>query len=598
MNAGGKANGLIRLQQLGVRVPEGFVVAAGEDLSAATIGGLLRDLVARSGCDALAVRSSGAREDGAERSLAGLFESELDVAPTVDAVIEAIGRCRGSARSARAQAAGATEECPAVLVQEMIRPRWSGVLFTRDPRDGSATPLVELVEGHLCRLVDGSQPDLRESLTEAGRQALESRLGVDDVAELASLASTAESAIGGPADLEWAIDSRGAVALQVRPMTGPAGPSRGTGTVLVPMDRMHAAALPTAVRRHDKVTLRLLAEELGIPISEGFVMLCEDLGDTAGVAAAAERIAGWGEFIAVALWPFRWRGKIVRTFGEGPSALSCLRGAVEALDGHQGWAAFLLKELQPTARTGVAVRVAGEGRDEVVVEIIHGHFITKGIANASSYRLAPGGEPLSMRLGAQTSMAAVMRGAIRQVPVSGPAELSHEEMALIDAHVRKLSVAHPGAGIEFGFTPAGDFFLVDLYVGASVAPLSRRDDVICEGRVSGRIHRVQLDEDAVAASIERHVHDVREAGTETSAEPTIIVAQRPFHLLDQLVYAADPGTLGMVFEEGALLCHLAVVMREHGVPGLILPGVLDAFVDGERVVLDVPPGGAPTLRRS
>ncbi|HRI06526.1 MAG TPA: PEP/pyruvate-binding domain-containing protein [Nannocystaceae bacterium] len=598
MNIGGKAQGLARLRDQDVRVPMGFVVSAGEEPSAATIGALLDEVVARSGCAALAVRSSGTREDGEHRSLAGLFESILNVAPTVEAVLEAIGRCRRSGRSSRAQEAGAAEECPAVLVQEMVRPIWSGVLFTHDPRDGSATPRVELVEGHLGRLVDGSKPDLGVSLTGEGPRALTARIGVEGLAELESLAAAAERAMGGPADIEWAIDSRGALALQARPMTGLAGPAHGTGTVLVPVDRKHAEALPAAVRRHDKVTLRLLADELGIPISTGFVMLCESLEDPAGLTAVAEQIAEWGEFIAVALWPFRWQGKIVRKIGEGAAALACLRGAVDALHGHGGWAAFLLKELQPTARTGVAVRVVDEGRDEIVVDIVHGHFATKGIAGASSYRLAPGGEPRSTRLGVQASMAVVAGGIVRQEPVFGPAELSREEMALIDASVRKLAIHHPRAGIEFGFTPDGEFFLVDLYEGAGVAPSSSRDDVICEGHIVGRVRRIDLDDLAVAASIERHVHDTRAAGADAGTEPTIIVAQRPFHVLDQLVYAARPGTLGMLFEEGALLCHLAVVMREHGVPGLIAPGVREMFVDGDRVALDVRPGVTPTVGRT
>ena len=598
MSAGGKAQGLARLREQGVTVPDGFVVPAGDLPSTASIGELLQGLVARSGCDAVVVRSSGAREDGEHRSLAGLFESVLDVEPTVAAVMDALDRCRRSGRSARAREAGVGEDCPAVLVQEMVRPLWSGVLFTHDPRDGSATPLLELVEGHLGRLVDGSQPDLRVSLDEDGRRAVMERVGAEGLAALDSLAAAAERAVGGPADVEWALAARGLIALQGRPMTGFDGPTSGTGTSLIPVDRAHAEHLPAAVRRHDKVTLRLLAEELEIPISSGFVMVCERLDDTAGLAAAAEQIAGWGEFIAVALWPFRWQGKIVRKIGAGGAALACLRRAADALDGHRGWAAFLLKELQPTARTGVAVRVVDEERDEVVVDIVHGHFATKGISGATSYRLGPGGEVRTVRLGTQTSMAVVSNGETRQEPVTVPPALTPEELVLIDAIVRKLAAHHPQAGIEFGSTPVGEFFLVDLYEGAAVAPRSRRDDVICEGHVVGRVRLVELDEHAIADSIDRHVHDAREAGEHSDADPTIVVAQRPFHVLDQLVYAARPGTLGMVFEEGALLCHLAVVMREHAVPGLILPGVREMVTDGDRVVLDVRPGATPTLRKA
>ncbi len=53
----------------------------------------------------------------------------------------------------------------------------------------------------------------------------------------------------------------------------------------------------------------------------------------------------------------------------------------------------------------------------------------------------------------------------------------------------------------------------------------------------------------------------------------------------------------MVFEEGSLLCHLAVVMREHAVPGFILPNVRQEVADGELAVLDAAAGSAPTLRK-
>lgn len=598
MSAGGKALGLSRLKALGIAVPDGFVIAAGEQPSIAALDALLQALVARAGCDALAVRSSGAREDGEVRSLAGLFESALNVDPTVPATLDAIARCRRSGSSVRAREAGAAEDCPAVLVQEMVRPKWSGVLFTHDPRDGTATPLVEMVHGHLGRLVDGGKPDLRMSFDAEGRRVIAERIGAEGLAGLTTLALAGERAVGGPADIEWAIGSRGLVALQARPMTGLAGPTPGNGIELIPCNRAQKWRLPAGVRQHDKVTLRLLAEELEIPISVGFVMVCEHLDDAPGLATAAARIADWGEFIAVSLWPFRWQGKIVRKIGEGIAALTCLREVTGALVGHRGWVALLLKELQPTARTGVAVRMGDDTRDEIIIDIVHGHFATKGIAGATSYRLGPGGELLSVRKGIQTSMAVVRRGVTMQEPVDGPAMLTQTELALVDGVVRKLAVHHPGAGIEFGFTPSGEFFLVDLYEGAGVAPRSPRDDVICEGHIVGRVRRVDLDEHAISASIDRHVHDAREANERNGAEPTVIVAQRPFHVLDQLVYAARPGTLGMVFEEGALLCHLAVVMREHGVPGLIMPGAREQFIDGERVILDARPGSAPILRRA
>lgn len=590
---GGKAAGLFRLRNAGIIVPEGFVVLAGEEPSEGEIAEALRVLVERSGCTTVAVRSSASAEDGGIRSLAGLFESVLDVDASPARVLEAIAKCRASGRSVRAEAAKAAEQLPAVLVQEMVQPEWSGLLFTRDPRNGAGHAVLEVVRGHLRALVDGAPPDLHVSLDEHGRHAAAALIGSDALDALDDLARRAEETVGGPADVEWALTKCSVVALQARPITGIHGATVQQGVKLVPVDHVHASQLPDVVRRHDKVTLRLLAEELDIPISRGFIAVGLN-PEARDIARVAESLRSWGELIAVMLEPFRWREKIIRRFGEGPTAEACLRGIIGDINGHDGWFAFLLKELQPTARTGIATRLED---GDVMAEIAHGHFIGKGIADATTYRIGSGGVVRTVRLGKQTTQAVVEGGKVRQEPVDGPPELTPVELEQVFEITQKLAKHHPKAGIEFGYTPAGEFFLVDLYENDAVAPRSMRDDVICEGRIVGRVQYVAHDPNDMRASIDRHIHNTRGAAGDSNAEPVILVAQRPFHVLDEIVYSAPHGALGMVFEEGSLLCHLAVVMREHGVPGFLLPNVREVVAEGDRVVLDATPGEVPTLRK-
>lgn len=592
-NLGGKAAGLFRLKSVGVMVPDGFVVIANAIPSAEEITNCLQHLFERTAYSTLAIRSSVAREDGSDRALAGLFESLLDVEATPAKVLEGVTKCRQSAQSVRAKAANATEFLPAVIVQEMIVPSWSGLLFTRDPRDGSANAMVEIVKGHLRDLVDGAAPNLRARLDVEGKKAVAGLVGDDNVEALERLARNAEMAVGGPTDVEWALCSRGLIALQARPMTALRGPCEKPGIELVAVNRTNIERLPAQLRQHDKLSLRLLADTLGIPISRGFVALCwkpveED------ITAVAHALRSWGEFIAVLLVPFRWNGKIVRRFGEGPIAEVCLGQIVADLDGHDAWFALLLKELQPTARTGIAVRL-DDG--DSLVEILHGHFISKGIAGATTYRLGASGVVRSVRLGNQSSQAVVERGEIRHESVATSPELTPAERVQIVDIVHRLAPYHPRAGIEFGYTPSGEFFLVDLYESRAVAPSSSRDDVICEGSVVGRVQYIDHDPAAIRASIERHVHNARMVAADDSREPVILVARRPVHVLDEIVYSAPRGTLGMVFEEGSLLCHLAVVMREHAVPGFILPNVRLCVTDGERVALEIISGFPPILRK-
>ena len=83
----------------------------------------------------LAIRSSATAEDSAAASFAGAYETLLGV--SADRVVDAIGRVRASAVSDRVEAytraIGVHAGEVAVVVQEMIRAEYAGVLFTVSP---------------------------------------------------------------------------------------------------------------------------------------------------------------------------------------------------------------------------------------------------------------------------------------------------------------------------------------------------------------------------------------------------------------------------------------------------------------------------------
>lgn len=84
-----------------------------------------------------AVRSSSELEDQAESAMAGLFETFLRV--PAGEVTERIGDCLASARAERVRAFAAARGLPlagamTVIVQEMVEPELSGVLFTVNPQ--------------------------------------------------------------------------------------------------------------------------------------------------------------------------------------------------------------------------------------------------------------------------------------------------------------------------------------------------------------------------------------------------------------------------------------------------------------------------------
>lgn len=148
----------------------------------------------------------------------------------------------------------------AVVVQRMVAPRVSGVLFTRDPADPATdTMLVEanwgLGESVVSGLVtpdhyemDGAslavktmrvaRKQLQVELAEGGPRQVEvppplQEIPCLDAAQLRRLCETGkriEEGFGRPQDVEWAFDGEGALqVLQARPITALRSPGRPAG---------------------------------------------------------------------------------------------------------------------------------------------------------------------------------------------------------------------------------------------------------------------------------------------------------------------------------------------------------------------------------
>lgn len=221
---GGKAAGLGQLFADGANVPEGVVLPATANGAAASERlAMLADGAAKLGEGPFAVRSSGLAEDGAMRSLAGMFESVLNVPPAD--IPAAARRVLASASVERASALEATNTGMAVIVQRMVSPAAAGVALTADPVTGDReTCIVSAVRGLGERLVSGAavgdEWEVRGSTAIARRQP-EAAIGAAQATAVASEARRIAAARRAPQDVEWAIDERGTLwILQARPMTG------------------------------------------------------------------------------------------------------------------------------------------------------------------------------------------------------------------------------------------------------------------------------------------------------------------------------------------------------------------------------------------
>nr|BFE57923.1 hypothetical protein GCM10020063_024490 [Dactylosporangium thailandense] len=291
---GGKAHALGRLLRAGFPVPDGFVIVGPVDAGA---------IASRLGDRPVAVRSSGLAEDSAGASFAGQYDTMLNVPrDNVAAVVE---RCAAGTERARdyGRHLGIAARPVPVLVQEMVDADTAGVLFTRDPRDGRDTVVIEAARGLGDALVSGRvQPD-DDCLSPAERE------------RLAALGRRCADFFGGPQDVEWAIADGRAWVLQSRPITtlgASAGRASGPVRIVRSVDDFGR------VRRGDVLVCRT-TDPAWTPL---FRVVAAVVTETGGVLCHAAIVAR--EF------------GIPAVVGVGPSIRRFTDGSVVTVDGAAG----------------------------------------------------------------------------------------------------------------------------------------------------------------------------------------------------------------------------------------------------------------------
>lgn len=183
----------------------------------------------RLGGGAVAVRSSACAEDSEAASFAGQQETYLNVSGAAE-VCSRVVECWASFFSERAlfyrSRKGSLDDLAmAVVVQKMVEPEKSGVVFSVDPiqrrRDRMIVEAVvglgeQVVSGEVTPdhyVVDRAGTVVRERLVDGGV------LVAEELCRLAELARALEEHFGAPQDVEWAIEGGEVYLLQSRPVT-------------------------------------------------------------------------------------------------------------------------------------------------------------------------------------------------------------------------------------------------------------------------------------------------------------------------------------------------------------------------------------------
>lgn len=227
---GSKAANLARLRRAGFPVPPGFVITTEARRTDPVPSAEIERAYRKISLDKTksAVRSSATAEDLPGLSFAGQYDSFLNIS-SLDELMAAIGRCRNSLNSERAQAylrrSGLAPESAemAVVVQQMIPADVSGVIFTANPLNGLRCQLlVNAVRGTGEAMVSGKTQPVQVVIeksglaTSAGQASL---LSARMEKDLAKTAVRIERFFGGPQDVEFAFAGDRLHVLQARPAT-------------------------------------------------------------------------------------------------------------------------------------------------------------------------------------------------------------------------------------------------------------------------------------------------------------------------------------------------------------------------------------------
>jgi hypothetical protein len=543
----------------------------------------------------LAVRSSGLSEDSMTGSQAG-ENLTLFVRPVLQELAEALVRVALSGRNQLG-----------VVVQPMIQAHWSGVAFSLNPLDFSKDELVvEWVQGAGEKLVSGVADPCRVSLPlqESVVAVPTADIAASTFEELRASVSTLGRALDCPVDVEWVIGPNGRLVLvQVRPVVLP--PS-GEQVLDAPSD---FTQLPSIVSSHPKLALRRLAAETGVPMGSACVVvrrLQRELQSSA-TNAMSRHVAAKS---IVLLHPRRLGSKVVREFGalnEGAIEYfteGCRRYAVRdypassraqesvervlKLGSERNWVpVVIVQDVLCADATGIARRIG----EETLVEIAQGHFVPKGAVETCVFARGTDHAVQPVSIQEQTTAFHFLNGhVISESPIAHRMEYTDTLISTIADTLSPVFRELPESTVEFGVIVRNDrplVYLIDWAEGDSqtrMPELARmKEGVISAGSARGKV--VVVGGDYQSAAMSSHLDDEHSAEP-ACAGPKVFLCERPSSDLLRFAQTAPLGS-GFVFKQASMLCHMAVVLRERGIPAIKIDVELwERAATWERVVLD------------
>lgn len=588
---GGKALGLALLNDNGFCIPSSIFVEATDNISDIDDKEFQCKLAEKltpledNGCYNVAIRSSSLNEDAFVNSLAGHYKTiigEMNFGELIDGMKEIILSLGWDSRDKMG-----------IVIQEMIDADYSGVIFSSNPLNYSKGEMIisythGIGEGLVSGKVHGT--DILVRITDSGLEFNdEPKFGFELSEVLCRSMKTLEQKCNYPIDVEWAIKDNCIIYLQCRPISSITGIASG----VFPVAQESLRNIPKPLQSHDKVKLRLLAQNSGIAISNAYLFVqneCMGYRLSDGTIPKTENCTGYS---AVVVYPKTISNKVIRSFvGDkkqiNDSAMGCCRYGIRSFPKYKNimecvhsflqlakdeyWvSAVILQEIYNPMYTGVIRKE----QEIYLVEITKGHFLTKGVVPTSQYILR-NKELVSKQEIEQERWYELIEGHVIECVCNEGADkrvsLSLNELrTVIDAFEQILS--SDAVVVEFGILKGQSKdvipYLIDFVDNSSGNEIKTADiesGIISKGKRSGIIRHISLES---YDSLNIHYHDSIES-EEKKADNIVFFCKRPDIGLLELLHSYDNSKISFVFAEASILCHFAVILRERKIPAVVI----------------------------
>lgn len=520
----------------------------------------------------MAVRSSSHVEDAQGHSFAGMFSTYLNVRG-LNEIKQAIMRVWLSNFSRptvlerlRLGLLNAPGEMT-VILQQMVDAQWAGVAFSHDPVTGEESLLIEATAGLGEKLVSGTEQGFQARLQDNQIVAEAGLIEHHDMLhQIGHLMIIAAEHLNGPTDIEWAYDGQKVWLLQARPITTLATVLPHEATVFThaclyssaEADLESFKPLPDFAQyfRGKRKPLADFALRMGVPAGAALLIRANKQGlENSGLTSA-----------------------VLQQFSQPTLVLDFSRHVRQQM---LPKAELLprLDELLRDAPSSFVVRDFVKGEAGLITQKIGDDVDAKVLVELSPDGLLA----INRGTAADTATFVITQDGVMHDSEPLPQNINK---TLSQIHLQILHRVTLAATEQFGqvllewVVSAGNLCLIDFSpISATMtnAPVSG-GRIISAGYASGKAIIVEatrsMEELSIAASVSltniptpdqlgpliQHIYERIRA----SNAPVIIVSPRPYAALASLV----PYAAGFIFEQASTLCHLAILLREHGVPAL------------------------------